>query len=245
MNTVFDWGIDTHNEPHYGLYWGDIPKGLHQWNWPIFSNTLYNIWVMNEPLISPSSCENDAIADSMLNNEGLHSTPLSGSLPSTHGLEEYLQPESRTQQACLYEDANLDILQDDHESSSAATDLIPNSNLHEAEVALATGVEFSASIKPGTNTATKAAGKRGSRGKPSDNELRETAYQLKLQLLRHGDCDCALIQRYIASEMVNSVENLILKHSPFSSPNCTTIGSTAVSASSPTRGLGGNNGWDR
>ncbi|EKJ70082.1 hypothetical protein FPSE_09742 [Fusarium pseudograminearum CS3096] len=307
MTTVFNWGNDTHNEPHYGLYWGDMPEGLHQWDWHISSNTLYNIWAMNEPLISPSSCENDAIADSMLNDEGLHSAPLSGSLPSTHGLEEYFQPESRTQQACLCQDANLDILQDDHESSSAATDLIPNSTLHEAEVALATGVEVSASIKPRTNTTTKAAGKRGNRGKPSDNknargkktapkkekekrylkilernrraaakcrarkqeqqdklnaevekledrhrelsascnELRATAYQLKLQLLRHGDCDCALIQRYIASEAVNSVENLILKHSPSSSSNCTTIGSTAVSASSPTRGLGGNNGWDR
>ncbi|CEF75858.1 unnamed protein product [Fusarium graminearum] len=307
MTTVFDWGIDTHNEPRYGLYRGDMPKGLHQWDWHISSNTLYNIWVMSEPLISPSSCENDAIADSMLNDEGLHSTPLSGSLPNTHGLEEYFQPESRTQQACLYEDANLEILQDDHESSSAATNLIPNSTLHEAEVALATGVEVSASIKPGTNTATKAAGERRNRGKPSDNknergkktapkkekekqylkilernrraaancrarkqeqqdklnaevekledrhrelsascnELRETAYQLKLQLLRHGDCDCALIQRYITSEAVNSVENLILKHSPSSSPNCITIGSTAISASSPTRGLGGNNEWDR
>ncbi|RBR16188.1 hypothetical protein FVER53590_25689 [Fusarium verticillioides] len=37
----------------------------------------------------------------------------------------------------------------------------------------------------------------------SCNELRETAYQLKLQLLRHGDCGCTLIQRYIANEAVN------------------------------------------
>ncbi|KAF5615450.1 transcription factor atf1 [Fusarium sp. NRRL 52700] len=293
MTTAFEWGINTHNEPHYGLNSGDIPEGLHQRDWHISSNTLYNIWTMNDPLTSPSSCKNDAIADR--------------SLSSTHSLKEYFQPENRTQQACLYEDTNLDVLQDDHESSSAATDLIPNSTLREAEVALVTGVEVSASIKPRTNTATKAAGKRGNRGKPSDkknargkktapkkekeqrclkilernrraaancrarkqeqqdklnaevekledrhrelspscNELRETAYQLKLQLLRHGDCGCTLIQQYIASEAVNSVQNLILNHSPSSSPNWTTIGSTAVSASSPTRGLGGNNRWGK
>ncbi|KAF5621085.1 transcription factor atf1 [Fusarium tjaetaba] len=81
----------------------------------------------------------------------------------------------------------------------------------------------------------------------SCNELRETTYQLKLQLLRHGDCGCTLIQRYIANEAVNSVESLISRHSPSSSPNSTTIGNFAASASacSPIGGLGGNNRLDK
>ncbi|KAF4500852.1 Transcription factor atf1 [Fusarium agapanthi] len=293
MTAVFDWGIDAQNEPHYGLFWGDMPEGLQQWDCHISSNTLYNICAMGEPLISPPSserCENDAIARGMLSDESLYSAPVSGSLSSTHGVREYLQPGSRTQQPYLYEEATLGTLQDDHKSSSAATDSIPNSTLREAEVALVTGVEVSASIRPRTNTVTKAAGKRGNRRKPSDkkkarrtktdpktengkrylrnlernrraaadcrarkqelqdklnaeveklqdrhrelsascNELRETCYQLKLELLRHGDCGCILIQRYIASEAVNSVENLISKHSPSSSPNCTTIVGSAV-----------------
>ncbi|KAJ9419088.1 hypothetical protein FOXG_16145 [Fusarium oxysporum f. sp. lycopersici 4287] len=204
-----------------------------------------------------------------------------------------------SKQACVYEEASLDILQDHHGSLSIATESIPNSTPPEAEPALPTGVKVSASIKTHTNAVTKAEGKKRNRRKPSDkknarrtktelnkeekkrymkilernrraaadcrarkqeqqdklnaeveklqdqhkelsascNELRETAYQLKLELLRHGDCDCTLIRRYIASEAVNSVETLISKQSPFSSPNCIT-----ASASSPRRGLGGNNG---
>ncbi|KAF4435284.1 Transcription factor atf1 [Fusarium acutatum] len=310
MTAVFDWGIDTQNEPHYSLCWGDMPEGLHHWDWHISSNTPYNICAMGEPLISPSSSqrrENDAITGSMLNGEGLYSAPLAGSLSSTHGAGGYFQPESQIQQECLYEEATLDILQDDHESLSAATDSIPNPTLREAEAALATGVGVSASIKTRTKTVTNSAGKKRNRRKPSAkkkarrtktdpktekekrhlkilernrraaancrarkqdqqdrlnaeveklqdqhkelsascNELRETCYQLKLELLRHGDCGCTLIQRYIASEAVNSVENLISKHSPSSSPNCTTITDSAANASSPTQGLGGNNGWDK
>ncbi|KAF5253030.1 hypothetical protein FANTH_2003 [Fusarium anthophilum] len=312
MTAVFDWGIGTQNVPHYGRFEGDMPEGLQQWDWQISSNTLYNICAVGEPLISPSSsdcCENDAITGRMLSDGGLYSAPLSGSLFSTHGVGEYFQPGSRTQQACLKEETSLDVLQDDHESSSAAAESIPDSTLREAEVALATGVDVSASIRPRTDTLTKAAGKRGNkqksivkknaRGKKTDpkkekekekrylkilernrraaancrarkqeqqdklnaeveklqdrhrelsascNELRETCYQLKLELLRHSDCGCTLIQRYIASEAINSVENLISKHSPSSSPNCTAIAGSAASASSPTRDMAGDNGWDK
>ncbi|TVY74390.1 Basic leucine zipper (bZIP) transcription factor atfB [Fusarium oxysporum f. sp. cubense] len=301
MTSIIDWGINTQDEPDYGFSWGDMPEGLHPWDWDISSNTLYNICAMPGTLIPPSSsesCESDAITGSMLNDEGLYSAPLSGSLSSTHSVEEYFQPESRIQQACLYEEATLGILQDHRGSLSTATDSIPNS----------TPPEVSASIKTRTTPVTKAEGKKRNRRKPSDkknarrtkteinreekkrymkvlernrraaancrarkqeqqdklnaeleklqdrhkelfascNELRETAYQLKLQLLRHGDCGCALIQRFIANEAVNSVETLISKQSPSSSPNCTTASTTAsASASSPRRGLGGNNGWDK
>ncbi|KAJ9415032.1 hypothetical protein QL093DRAFT_2568346 [Fusarium oxysporum] len=282
MTSIIDWGINTQDEPDYGLSWGDMPEGLHPWDWDISSNTLYNICAMPGTLIPPSSsehCESDAITGSMLNDEGLYSAPLSGSLSSTHSVEEYFQPESRIQQACLYEEATLGILQDHRGSLSTATDSIPNS----------TPPEVSASIKTRTTPVTKAEGRKRNRRKPSDkknarrtkteinreekkrymkvlernrraaancrarkqeqqdklnaeleklqdrhkelfascNELRETAYQLKLQLLRHGDCGCALIQRFIANEAVNSVETLISKQSPSSSPNCTTASTTA------------------
>ncbi|KAG7409287.1 hypothetical protein ACKAV7_011584 [Fusarium commune] len=295
MTSLIDWGINTQDGPHYGLSWGDMPEGLDPWDWHISSNTLYNICAMPEPLISPSSseyCENDAITGSMLNDEGLCSAPLSGSLSSTHGVEDYFQPESRIKQPCLYEEATWDILQDHHGSLSTATESIPNSTSPAAEPSLPTGVKVSASIKTRTNAVTKAEGKKRNRRKPSDkknarmtktelnneekkhymkilernrraaancrarkqeqqdklnaeveklrdrhkelsascNELRETAYQLKLELLKHGDCDCSLIQRYIASEAVNSVETRISKQSP---------------SSSPRRGLDGNNRWDK
>ncbi|KAJ9419429.1 hypothetical protein QL093DRAFT_2364099 [Fusarium oxysporum] len=246
MTSLIDWGINTQDEPHYGLSWGDMPEGLHPWDWHISSNTLYNICAVPEPLISPSSseyCENDAITGSMVNDEGLYSALLSGSLSSTHG------------QVCVYEEATLDILQDHHGSLSIATESIPNSTPPEAEPALPTGVKVSASIKTHTNAVTKAEGKKRNRRKPSDkknarrtktelnkeekkrymkilernrraaadcrarkqeqqdklnaeveklqdrhkelsascNELRETAYQLKLELLGHDDCDCTLI----------------------------------------------------
>ncbi|EWY82876.1 hypothetical protein FOYG_14960 [Fusarium oxysporum NRRL 32931] len=303
MTSIIDWGINTQDEPNYDLSWGDMPKGLHPWDWDISFNTLYNICAMPGTLIPPSSsehCESDAITGSMLNDEGLYSAPLSGSLSSTHSVKEYFQPGSRIQQACLYEETTLGILQDHRGSLSTATDSIPNS----------TPPEVSTSIKTRTTPVTKAEGKKRNRRKPSDkknarrtkteinreekkrymkvlernrraaancrarkqeqqdklnaeleklqdrhkelfascNELRETAYQLKLQLLRHGDCGCALIQRFIANEAVNSVETLISKQSPSSSPNCTTASTTAsasASASSPRRGLGGNNGWDK
>ncbi|KAG7404419.1 Cyclic AMP-dependent transcription factor ATF-7 [Fusarium oxysporum f. sp. rapae] len=260
---------------------------------------------MPEPLISPSSseyCGNDVITGSMLNDEGLYSAPLSGCPCSMHGAEECFQPESRIQQACLYEEATVDIPQDQHGKLSTVTGSIPSSTPPEAEPALPTGVKASSSIKTRTHAVTKAEGKKRNMRKPSDkkntgrkktelnkeekkrymkilernrraaancrarkqhqqdrlnveveklqdrhqelsasyNELKETAYQLKLQLLRHSDCDCTLIQRYIASEAVNSVETLISKQCPFSSPNCTT-----TSADSPSRGRARNNGWDK
>ncbi|RBA14377.1 hypothetical protein FPRO05_03169 [Fusarium proliferatum] len=304
MALLADWGIDTQNEHLYGLYWGD---NLHQWDWQISSNTLYNIYAIDRPLISPSSSEyreNDAITSSMPNDEGSFSAPLTGFLPSTRSVADYSHPGSQKQQSCLYEETTMNSVQDCHENSSAANDSIPSSAPNGAEPALATGPGVSASIKTRTNAVTETEGKKRNGRKPSEkkkarrtktevnkekekgylkilernrraaancrarkqeqydklnaeveklqdrhkelsascNELRETAYQLKLQLLRHGECGCALIQRYIASEAVNSVETLISRHSPSSSPNCTTIVSSAASAGdgSSTRGLGGN-----
>lgn len=40
------------------------------------------------------------------------------------------------------------------------------------------------------------------------NSLSEEVYTLKSQLLQHTDCNCALIQKYIASEAIKSVDNL-------------------------------------
>ncbi|KAJ4123900.1 hypothetical protein NW765_006944 [Fusarium oxysporum] len=259
MTSIIDWGINTQDEPDYGLSWGDMPEGLHPWDWDISSNTLYNICAMPGTSIPPSSseyCESDAITGSMLNDEGLYSAPLSGSLSSTHSVEEYFQPESRIQQACLYEEATLGILQDHRGSLSTATDSIPNSTppegrekrymkvLERNRRAAANCRARKQEQQDKLNAELEKLQDRHKELFASCNELRETAYQLKLQLLRHGDCGCALIQRFIANEAVNSVETLISKQSPSSSPNCTTASTTAP-ASSPRRGLGGNNGWDK
>ncbi|KAF5704424.1 transcription factor atf1 [Fusarium mundagurra] len=53
----------------------------------------------------------------------------------------------------------------------------------------------------------------------SCSELRGTVFQLKSELFRHGDCDCTLIQLYIANEAVKSVDSLILNPSPSNSFN--------------------------
>ncbi|KAJ9419934.1 hypothetical protein FOXG_22219 [Fusarium oxysporum f. sp. lycopersici 4287] len=49
------------------------------------------------------------------------------------------------------------------------------------------------------------------------NDLKEKVFQLKSQLLMHGDCECALIQRYVASEALKSVDSLISNQSSSSS----------------------------
>ncbi|PNP85468.1 hypothetical protein FNYG_01297 [Fusarium nygamai] len=313
MASIVDWGIGTHGDPHYGLSWGDMPEGLHPWNWHISSNTLYNICALPKPFISPSSsdyCENDAITGSILNDKGLFNASLARSLLSAGGVgEEDSQLDSRAHQVCLYDEATLDIVQNHQGSLSATTEWMPSSTPPESEPALPAMVKVSTSIQPRTNSGTETEGKKRNRRKRSDkknarrtktglnreekrhymkvlernrraaancrarkqeqqdklnaeveklqvrhkelsaccNELRETTYQLKLQLLRHGDCGCTLIQRFIANEAVNSVESLISRHSPSSSPNSTTIGNFAASASasSPVGGLGGNNGWDK
>ncbi|KAJ9419287.1 hypothetical protein FOXG_22416 [Fusarium oxysporum f. sp. lycopersici 4287] len=49
------------------------------------------------------------------------------------------------------------------------------------------------------------------------NDLKEKVFQLKSQLLGHGDCECALIQRYVASEALKSVDGLISNQSSSSS----------------------------
>ncbi|KAF5724618.1 transcription factor atf1 [Fusarium mundagurra] len=313
MASLIDWGIDTNDEPHYRLPCGDMPEGLHPWNWHISPNTLYNICAVPGPFISPSSpdyCENDAITGSILNDKALFNAPLAGSLLSAGGGgEEDSQLDSRAHRVCLYDEAALDILQNHQGSLSVTTEWMPSSTPPEAEPALPARVKVSTSIQPRTKSGTETEGKKRNRRKRSDkknarrtktglnreekrhymkvlernrkaaancrarkqdrqdklnaeveklqdrhrelsascNELRETTYQLKLQLLRHGDCGCTLIQRYIANEAVNSVESLISRYSPSSSPNSTTIGILAAraSASSPIGGLGGNNGWDK
>ncbi|EXK24908.1 hypothetical protein FOMG_18398 [Fusarium oxysporum f. sp. melonis 26406] len=73
----------------------------------------------------------------------------------------------------------------------------------------------------------------------SCDELRETAFQLKSELLRHGDYNCTLIQRYIANEAVKSVDNLISNQSPSNSSNR----SNSWVTSAPRPGQDGNNGW--
>ncbi|KAL5611163.1 hypothetical protein FOBRF1_007280 [Fusarium oxysporum] len=53
----------------------------------------------------------------------------------------------------------------------------------------------------------------------SCSELRGTVFQLKSELFRHGDCDCTLVQLYIANEAVKSVDSLIFNSSPSNSVN--------------------------
>ncbi|KAF5978555.1 transcription factor atf1 [Fusarium coicis] len=305
MASLVDWGTVTHDDPHYGVSWGDMPEGLHPWNWHISSNTVYNICALPKPAISPSSsnyCENDDITGSILNDEGLFNAPLAGSLLSAGGVgEEDLQLDSRAHQECLYDEATLDIVQNHQGNLSATTEWMPSSTPPESEPGLPAMVKVSTGIQPRTKLGTETEGNKRNRRmrsvkknarrtktglnreekihytkvlernrraaancrarkqeqqdklnaemeklqdrhrklSASSNELRETAYQLKLQLLRHGDCGCTLIRQYIANEAVNSVQSLISRHSPSSSPNSATIGNFAV------RGPGGNNGWDQ
>ncbi|KAH7144728.1 hypothetical protein DER46DRAFT_630195 [Fusarium sp. MPI-SDFR-AT-0072] len=56
------------------------------------------------------------------------------------------------------------------------------------------------------------------------NDLKEKVFQLKSELLRHGDCECALIQGYIASEALKSVDSLISNRSPSHSWSTTAQG---------------------
>ncbi|EWZ78203.1 hypothetical protein FOCG_17345 [Fusarium oxysporum f. sp. radicis-lycopersici 26381] len=96
-----------------------------------------------------------------------------------------------SKQACVYEEATLDILQDHHGCLSIATESIPNS----------TPPEVSASIKTHTNAVTKAEGKKRNRRKPSDkknarraktelNKEEKKRYMKILERDRRAAADC-------------------------------------------------------
>ncbi|KAL5603372.1 hypothetical protein FOVSG1_006122 [Fusarium oxysporum f. sp. vasinfectum] len=51
------------------------------------------------------------------------------------------------------------------------------------------------------------------------NDLIEQIYHLKSEILRHGDCDCALIQQYIRSEAHKSVDILMINTSSSNDTN--------------------------
>jgi hypothetical protein len=272
-----DRGMDTHDESHYDLSWGDMPGGLLPWDWHASYSIHYNILASSpEPLISPpysEYCQNDVMIGSMLNDKDLYSVVLSGSLSSLRGVEEQFHPKSRTERACLYEEAALDSPQDHYGSPSAGIASILSLSPPEADPWLPTGTKTGIKTERKKRPRRKLSDKKNAKGtkagsskgkrkrymqilernrraaancrarkqhqqdtltaeveklqdrhkelSASCNELRETVFQLKLELLRHGNCDCTLIQQYIASEAVNSVENLISKQSP---PTVSTIG---------------------
>ncbi|KAF4333299.1 transcription factor atf1 [Fusarium beomiforme] len=71
------------------------------------------------------------------------------------------------------------------------------------------------------------------------NELRETVIQLKTEVLRHGDCNCTLIQLYIESEAVKYIDKLISSQSP-----CNSLNSEITSTAKRVQPVG-NNGRGR